>query len=155
MLCLKLQSNYQVNFLLHSTVPQTWVRESIAPASAASSHCISWMDQYFNDFGDHQPHKSEIRLSVRTKTEVYEQYCVKAEAAEIEDCVSLSTFNRLWNGLFPEVVLRSFVDIPGKCETCAKIDCFRKKATNRRTQRLLAETHLMHRGGNFQPERLA
>lgn len=68
--------------------------------------------------------------------------------------VSFSKFVNIWRSIFPTVACRPYVDIPGKCFTCYEIDRQRRSTSNSVVQKLLAEAHILHRGGMFMLERL-
>ena len=67
--------------------------------------------------------------------------------------VGYQRFTQLWNILFPRSRLRSWIDIPGKCDTCLEIDRLRRESKDRNIQLALKKAHHLHRGGLFMLER--
>ena len=128
----------------------------MSPDSYKTGLTIEWLSQYFEPFGDKQPNGDKIQLSINTKRELYEEYCADIKLMDAQAVVSESSFESLWNGLFPAVrIIRSWVNIPGKCNVCMEIDKLRRKQDkcDKATRIALKQAHLLHRGGLFMQER--
>lgn len=122
--------------------------------SDSDVHCVNWLEEYFKNYGDAMPNRDEIRLSICTKKELHELYMRSRKDLQFP-VVSYSQFCNLWNTLFPNCKIRSWVDIPGKCEVCYEIDTLRRKSENINVQMWLSKAHVLHRGGMFMLERKA
>lgn len=128
------------------------VRAALTPLAEKQQHCKLWLEEYFAICGDNVPNEDEIRLSISEKKDVYEKYsrdCYRAQIPIVDE----KTFGNLWNVLFPNCVIRAYVDIPGKCNTCYHIDRLRREVNDEMVHRKLSEAHLLHRGGLFMLER--
>jgi hypothetical protein len=127
---------------------------AMSPDSYKTGLTIEWLSQYFDTFGDKQPNGDKIKLSINTKRELYEEYYADMQLMDPQAVVSESSFETLWNGLFPSVRIRSWVNIPGKCNICMEIDKLRRKPNkSEATRAALKHAHLLHRGGLFMLER--
>ncbi len=131
------------------------IRAALTPCSSAQQFCSIWLKQYFKTYGDKQPNGEEIKLSLITKMEVYEAYKLEFTVltSPSREVVTYSTFNQLWNVLYPYCTIRPYVDIPGKCDTCYGIDRLRRTAEGKRVQQACEHAHVLHRGGLFMLER--
>ena len=109
------------------------------------------MSEYFKNFGDSAPNSNLVHISVGTKEDLYRDYVYDNENISI---VTRQRFLELWRTLFPYVLLRSFVVIMGKCETCQLIDQKRRGTSNPDILDALKKLHLMHRSGYFMCERM-
>lgn len=128
------------------------VRCALTPSSTVQQQCVIWLENHFNIFGDKAPNKDEVHLSVMTKKGVYESYHTEMQRSGLKT-VQYNIFVNLWNSLFPHVSPRPWVDVPGKCSTCYRIDRMRKTAEDREVQYHLGLAHQLHRGGYFMLER--
>lgn len=128
------------------------VRAALTPLAEKQQYCQLWLEEYFNICGDNVPNEDEIRISISEKKDVYEKYKSDFDKASIAT-VDEKTFGNLWNVLFPNCVIRTYVDIPGKCSTCYHIDRLRREVSDEKVQRKLSEAHHLHRGGLFMRER--
>lgn len=127
------------------------VRACLTPCSSAMQHCINWLEQYFQDNGDHIPNSDETRVNVLVR-DLYQSYQRSCEYKKLR-FVGYPTFSNNWKYFFPNCTRRPYVDIPGKCSTCFEIDRLRKTVESEEVQKLLAEAHYLHRGGLFMLER--
>lgn len=131
------------------------VRAALTPKEDSHHHCSLWLEQYFDIYGDKMPNFDEIRVALMEVKDLYEQYKVDfaAQANNTIPIVTYETFCTIKSVLFPDCVMRSYTDIPGKCETCFRIDELRRKSSDETVQRKLSEAHHLHRGGLFMLER--
>lgn len=131
------------------------IRAALAPKQDSQHHCVLWLEQYFDVYGDKMPNKDETRLALMEVKDLYEQY--KADFASHTNstitAVSYEVFCSIWSVIFPDCAMRSYTDIPGKCETCFRIDELRRKSSDETVQKKLSEAHHLHRGGMFMLER--
>lgn len=136
------------------TFDDKMVRASLTPLSDIKQDCIYWLEQYFHNNGDFIPNSdNEIRVNMQVE-DLYDEYIRTKDEDEWDPkVVSYETFSNLWRTLSPNCLTRPYVDIPGKCGTCYEIDRQRKCFESKDVQRLLADAHLLHRGGMFMLER--
>ena len=112
----------------------------------------TWLAEYFEVQGDHDPESGEIMLQISLNEEAYAifrrdmEYCGR-------DCISLARFNELWRVMFPHAKKRPYCSVPGKCWLCAEIDRQRRQAIDVNHRRQLRDAHLLHRCGMFMAER--
>lgn len=99
------------------------VRSSLTPFALAQQHCVSWMGEYFEAFGDHSPNSFEdIKLNSGSIKEQYETFYFPQATMELESLgtkpVSYSLFTSLWKVIYPTVTNRSYCSIMGEL-SCA------------------------------------
>lgn len=140
------------------------VADSLSPHCDAQSYASIWLEDYFEEYADHSPNSLCKKANSQEKIELFNEYVSDMKVlnanstAAIEgaceiNIVGYSTFNRLWNHLFPHYLTRRFCKIPGKCDTCAKIQALRQNSTDEAVQKAARQLHVLHRGGCFIPER--
>lgn len=125
---------------------------ALTPVSQVQQSCTLWLKEHFDLYGDKAPNRDETHLCIITKLSVYEQYKQEMIAINSEYC-NENNFNELWNAIFPTCIPRQYVDIPGKCETCAYIDQKRRVSASAQVQEHLKQAFVLHRGGMFMSER--
>ncbi len=82
-----------------------------------------------------------------SKKAVYDEYCDDMKSAGLPTLDNYQHFVEMWSALFPDLHCRVYVDIPGKCETCFRIDALRKCGDNSlATIEALKKCHHLHRG---------
>lgn len=139
-----------------SLLDDEMVKAALTDQSYAVSMTIEWMNDYFQ-YGDFKPNGDKVSLPVDTKKEVYEEYKADMRIRDFfpVSVVDRTKFDRIWNKLYPNTQLRSWVNIPGKCDICMEIDILRRqKPSPTATQnKALQQAHLLHRGGLIMLER--
>lgn len=132
------------------------VRSSLTPTTSPTFEAVVWMEDFFKTYGDAVPNADEIRLPIMTKKDVFDKYehHFKSIVPPLPT-VDYSRFINLWNAQFPNARKRPWCEIPGKCDTCYRIDKLRKTADDSITLKKLQDAHLMHRGGMFMKQRKA
>ena len=128
------------------------VRAAMTPLADSQHFAVIWLEDHFNKFGDHAPNSLETHLSISNKKDVWQEYKKESEEKHL-DVVSKERFNELWNTLFPHFLIRPWIDVPGKCETCYEIDTQRRTCKDTAIHEALKQCHHLHRGGLFMPER--
>lgn len=131
-----------------------WIIAGLVPFNDNALFTSGWLEEYFKNYGDHKPNGSEIYISAPTKKCVYDQYVNETEIMGIQS-VDISIFYEIWNSMYPNCLLRPWVDVPGKCSTCYEIDCGRKRSTDKKVLKALQQCHQLHRAGLFMLERRA
>ncbi len=164
---LSLMIRMVIAFLIYSTslsysrvVDVRMIQAALIPFSNSSQFAVEWLRQYFDTYGDHIPNSDEIRLSQVSKVDVYEDFLRDCKNYGTHDddprplpAVSYTTFVELWNCIFPHCVIRSFVDIPGKCFVCGEVERIRTCCESTAEAEAASKVHFMHRGGMFMLER--
>ena len=114
------EENLVLDEELYGLAPPTqMVRATSTPYAISQQHCVSWMSEYFETFGDHSPNSFEdIKLNAGTMKEQYEtvyypQALVESESLGFKP-VSYSLFTKLWSVIYPTVTNRSYCSIMGK-----------------------------------------
>ena len=129
-------------------------RSSLMPMSSPTLDALLWMENFFKTYGDAIPNADEIRLPVMCKKDVFDKYAHECSTVSPPlPAVDYSRFINLWNAQFPNCRRRPWCEIPGKCDTCYRIDKLRKTADDAIVLKKLQEAHLMHRGGMFMLQR--
>lgn len=129
-----------------------FIRAALTPLSDLQQIAVYWLEDHFNAYGDHAPDSLETRMSVPTKSDLWKEYR-KEQIGNKLSFVGNSRFNELWNAIYPYYLLRPWINVPGKCETCYEIDTLRKTSTDSAVHEALRQCHHLHRGGFFMPER--
>eukprot|EP01031_Cornospumella_fuschlensis_P032420 gene32420-39203_t len=130
-----------------------FARAALTPLSESQQYCEIWMRDAFYTYGDHAPNENGIIfLNFPSKKSVHDDYKKYCKQTSIP-AVDYKNFVGLWQTLFPKCVLRSFVSIPGKCDTCYEINRQRTECRDSRMQTYLKQAHELHRGGLFMLER--
>lgn len=126
---------------------------AISPLSEVYLTAQHFIYDQFLSYGEHAPNSNEHHLSITFKNDLYKAY----RNLQIEcECqfVSESEFISLWNACLPTHLIRPWMNVPGKCDTCYYIDQkVRGGKCNRSTREALRQCHHIHRGGMFMLER--
>jgi hypothetical protein len=126
-------------------------RMMIAPTTDTSMLGLTWLDNYFNNYGDVIPNADLIKLNGNFKKVVYTQY-VKETKSHGKN-LTYSRFCSIWNVLFPNCINRPWCNIPGKCDTCYLIDKGRRNSQSIEEQKYYQQCHAIHKGCLFNLER--
>ena len=125
----------------------------MASTATTQLRCCTWLNKYFETYGDYAPNRSEIRLLQKQRKSIYQKYKLEQKKLLLT-FVSRYLFGRMWKTLFPRSVERPWCSIPGKCSTCANIDTLRRCEEDPTVLEKLSEAHQLHRGGLFMLERM-
>jgi hypothetical protein len=128
------------------------VSQALIPLASLQHSAMVWLDQYAKEYGDMIPNKDQIWLSMPTKRAVWGQYTDDMTKLGLPN-IAESTFIDLWNSIYPNYLIRPWVDITGKCATCYEIDFIRRKSKSSAVMEAARNCHLLHRGGLFMLER--
>ena len=139
--------------LLHST-DLKMVSQSLMPLSSNQHSAMTWLETYANDFGDHIPNENLIYLSMPTKRSVWRDYVYQMNEFGVP-YLQESMFMALWNSIYPNFLIRPWVNVAGKCNTCYYIDAIRRQSKNPALLEAAKQAHQLHRGGLFIIEREA
>jgi hypothetical protein len=125
---------------------------ALCPHSDDQIKATTWIEEYFELFADKSPDSEEVQLAICFKKDVWRLYRKSRKQAN-EGFISYSLFVDLWNSLFPNYLIRPWLDVPGKCEVCYEIDTASRSTSDKAVQEALRQCHHMHRGGMFMQER--
>ena len=92
----------------------------VIPNSASSLACFAWLDDHFDLVCESEPNSCHMTMEPVPLQEIYDEYCIDAGLCH-ENCVSLTSFRRIWKGCFPHVQRRPYIDCNLKCMTCAAL----------------------------------
>ena len=99
--------------------PTEMVRSTLTPLALSQQHCISWMNEYFEAFGDHSPNSfDDIKLNSGSIREQYDNFYYPQAAMELESMgakpVAYPLFTSIWKVIYPTVTNRSYCSIMGE-----------------------------------------
>jgi hypothetical protein len=145
--------HFRLLLLLISLIAEgSWIPYAITPHVSVQHTCVLWLHDYFVNYGDQSPNSEEIHISVSKKADLFEVY--KADQGTFNlPHVQISKFRELWNALYPHHLTRPWINVPGKCDLCAKIDELRQQNSDKQVAEALRQCHLLHRAGFIMAER--
>lgn len=114
------------------------------PNSSASLACYTWLYYMFDLLGDKMPSSNEIHLEPIKVKELYEEYVVDKRFSG-EDILSADRFAYIWRHCFPQVKIREFKAVSGKCGTCALLSQARRSYRDKVTRHHITQMHALHR----------
>jgi hypothetical protein len=137
-------------FTLHNSI--TLSNEQFAalkmPNTKLNLDLYGWMHAYFNLVGDQQPNRNdELHLEPCTIKSIYEEYTIDMKLIYGDNviCMEKPSFGVFWRDYFPNVKIREFKAVSGKCNVCAKLSELRKQSMSRRAKEKLTVLHGLHR----------
>jgi len=95
------------------------------PNNSQALECFAWMDDHFDLVCESEPNSGHMTMEPITFEEVYDEYLWDCDLIK-SAVVSLTSFRRIWNGCFPHVLRRPYIDCNLKCMTCAALGECRK-----------------------------
>jgi hypothetical protein len=110
-----------------------------------------WFRDHFDLAGDPQPNIQQVHLDKVEKSEIYEVYVNEIGRSE---ALTFSSWRKFWDRVFPEVVIRQWKSVSGKCEHCASINAGRRSARSQAEIAAFRKLHILHKAGHFMLERL-
>jgi len=99
----------------------------VIPNTQESISCAAWFETFFYFHGDYSPTSSEIHLEPMNKCDIYDEYLADMLRG-CEPHLSLKQFVALWTHAFPDVKIREYKAVSGKCKTCAALSELRREA---------------------------
>ena len=94
-------------------------------ANDGSIEALTWMDDFFASTGDKAPvGDNRVELNgLYSYQVIYELFKneVTNNSTEMNDVITYSTFRRIWRNCFPNVRIKKYLSVNGKCEICALI----------------------------------
>ena len=109
-----------------------------------SMMCASWMGYYFRLVGDQVPNSdTEIHLEPIPKKLVYEEYVYDMEASG-EEVVTLQTFRKIWNKVYPYVKVRKYKTSCGHCNLCSLLGEKRRQFRDRNGRQEVTNLFPLH-----------
>lgn len=133
---------------------------ALLPNSSKAMALSVWMKNYFLFHGDVAPNKDgEIHLEPIDKCTIHAEYFedIQKESEDHEEeptPLSYRQFLYIWDLCYPNVKIREYKAVTGKCKTCANLSEIRRKFNSAAARALVKELHKFHRIA-FQSEREA
>jgi hypothetical protein len=110
-----------------------------------------WFRDHFDLIGDSMPNTDgEIHIDKIEKQDIYIMYVNEVA----KDCLTYSSWLKFWKKVFPNVKIRQWKNVSGKCEHCGIINNGRLVAQSEEEVKAFRRLHLLHKAGNFMLERL-
>jgi len=111
-----------------------------------------WFRDHFDLVGDPMPNTADqIHIDKIEKQEIYILYVNETK----KNCLTYTSWNKFWKKVFPNVHIRRWKNVSGKCADCALINNGRLISQSKEETKAFKRLHLLHKGGNFMLERLA
>jgi hypothetical protein len=123
------------------------IRNTLAPNDFPSILAKEWLQNYINLYGCHSPMDDKIQISLSKRKTLFKIY--ESELKTRCDSVTEKKFLEIWRVSFPNVILRKFCGIFGKCWECYYISSAMQKATTEAERRAFTKLSYMHRGGSY------
>jgi len=117
-----------------------YIRDAVLTGTDAERECYHWFDEFFKFSGDQMPNSNEIHLESVTFISLYNLYK--------KEClfeVNYKKWKFIWDELFPNVKMRTYKQVTGKCETCAFLTGLRSRYTHPFLKQLVTDLHELHR----------
>ena len=112
----------------------------------SSIRTVIWMDAHFKLVGDHVPNsgKGEIHLEKQEIKGIFNEYKEECSAYG-RTHVLYGKFTQLWRECFPQVKIRAYKQVSGKCYTCLLLSYLRSKFKDPKRRTLVNELHAHHK----------
>lgn len=111
-----------------------------------------WFKDHFDLTGDFQPNSEQVHLDHIEKTEIYDMYVNEIGS---ENALCYSSWRKFWSEIFPEVNIRAWKNVTGKCKHCGYINAGRRTAKSPEEIAAFRKLHILHKSGLFMMERLS
>ena len=113
-----------------------------------------WFSNHFDLVGEREPNgpggPETVQIDKVEKKDLYAIYCQEVS----EDArLNFSQWASFWKTTFPNVTMRKWKNVSGKCNHCALINNGRLTANCRAKVVAFRQLHLMHKAGFYMPER--
>lgn len=133
------------SILSRDQVSMLTIRKSV-PAFMA----IAWFKRYFKLVGDQMPNTlDEIHLEACDYQDLYEEYVFDMthvnKIGRNEEYLSYTRWRELWIQHFPNVRVREYKQVTGKCSECEMLSDTRKRTKTAWGRQLVTECHAFHR----------
>jgi hypothetical protein len=111
-----------------------------------------WFKDHFDLVGDPMPNtEDKVHIDKIEKQEIYVMYVNEVK----RNCLTFSSWNKFWKKVFPNVTIKQWKNVSGKCEDCALINNGRLTAHSQAEAKAFRNLRLLPKAGNFMLERLA
>jgi len=127
------------------------IKSSCVPNTPAAIECFVFLNEFFDLNCDYPPNKNdttcELPGSMYTKKSIYkifQKHCCEDTSRESTDYYLYSSFCKMWTNIFPNVVIKKYLSVAGKCKECLEIYKLEEQATNnsqRESIKLLKHYH--------------
>ena len=130
------------------------IQAGLTPSTPACTATAMWFKEHFELSGDPAPNGAGVHLEVTDKImSIYEMYTGDMHA-QGEEILSYSRWLKIWSTTFPNVTMRAYKQVTGKCWTCYNISEGRRSNKGKVYQKAYKEAHFLHRCGLYKPERM-
>jgi hypothetical protein len=130
------------------------IKCALTPSSDIYESAVAWFTEHFDSCADVEPNREECQLDVIDKIELYDIYVVDSNLSGLtEDVLCYQEWLRVWHTVFPNVKVRAYKQVTGKCWVCFHINDGRRRCRDQANQKALKQLHQLHRGGLYMLER--
>ena len=110
----------------------------LLPNTTKYKVCHSWMKRFFVLMGDAAPNRAEeIHLEPIDVVDIYLEYKRDFDGKAEYPTLSYSAFCQTWKMCFPNVTIRQYSAVCGKCNTCAILSDLRRSYGDQTRRRYL------------------
>lgn len=108
---------------------------------------ISWFKRYFALVGDQMPNtENEIHLEACDYKDLYDEYEFDMlYVNKVDEYLAYKNWREVWTTHFPNVRVREYKQVSGKCNECEMLSDTRKKLKAAELRQLVTECHAFHR----------
>jgi hypothetical protein len=129
--------------LLLSYLDENMIRGALTPLPERQHWAVMWLTDHYLIFADQSPKDGDSHLSVSSKFKVWESY--QKECLNIDvDYVEYSKFIELWNGINRLLLLRPYMNIPGKFSTSYEIESVKNNCKDKAILEAIKQVHHLH-----------
>ena len=137
--------SFGLDFDLYITRIENFVQMDQIPDTRKGLQCVAFLCQYFALCGDNEPNANQVHLSMCEKKDVYEEYISDDVIIDSGECYCLTEFRSIWKNVFPQVKIRKWKNVEGKCNFCECFQTLLKTTRVRSDREILKQYRLMHR----------
>ncbi len=132
--------------LKKQTIDSTEAALAALPNSFKYKKAFDWLTEFIQTSACHEPNGKRLTLERQTKKEIYNTYQNSIEFCEEsnENILGRSQFMKLFK-LFPQVSIRKYKTVSGKCSNCVTLTQLRGEFTSPQGRKAIAKLHAYHR----------
>ena len=131
-------------------IDDSTIRNTLCPNKMVDIIANEWMAEYVDRFSCQSPMDKSKWLSFTKKNELYKEYLHRFTN---QDTLTRDQFYEMWRVRFPDIVLKKFKKIFGKCWECYFIAEAMQNANSDKELSCATKLLHMHRGGMYMPGR--
>lgn len=129
------------------------IRLILLPNTEKAIAASYWLESFFQFHGEYMPNSDEVHLDPIDRITIYREYVEDLNKND-QDALSVTKFLFLWNQGFPNVRIREYKAVTGKCFACAKCSDLKREFKSAHAKQIVSEIHSLHRR-TFMNERMA